>query len=75
MKFETGKTYGTPSICNSDCIFSFTVMERTAKMLTIVDSIYGEKRVRITLRDGVETCRPHGNYSMAPTVAASEEIN
>lgn len=68
-RFETGKTYSTRSICNHDCIFSFTILRRTAKSIwTEVD----EKVVRrsIEIYNGTETFYPFGKYSMAAVIKA-----
>ena len=32
-QFETGKTYTTRSICDQNCIFSITVISRTASTI------------------------------------------
>ena len=49
-KFEIGKTYSMRSICDHDCVWTYTVTARTAKTITISD---GEKvqKCRIKLRD------------------------
>lgn len=39
-KFEIGKTYSMRSICDHDCVWTYTVTARTAKTITISD---GEK--------------------------------
>lgn len=36
-KFEIGKTYSMRSICNQDCVWTYTVTARTAKTITISD--------------------------------------
>lgn len=70
-KFETGKTYSTRSICDSECIFSFEILARTEKTVTV--DVHG-KRVRrgLFLYDGVECFMPFGRYSMAATIRASK---
>jgi hypothetical protein len=68
-QFETGKTYSARSIGDSDCVFSFTILKRTAKYITI--KAQGEiKRVCIYEYDGAENARPLGNYSMCPVIKA-----
>lgn len=72
-KFEIGKTYTMTSICNSDCVWSYKVTERTAQTITITDG-KEVKKCRIskkysTYRDA-ETILPLGNYSMAPMLSA-----
>ena len=73
IKFKTGETYSARSICDYDCVFSFTILSRTAKTVTI------EKHGRITKRgvkhseyDNCEMCYPLGSYSMAPTIYANK---
>ena len=65
--FQTGKTYTTRSICDSDCVISITVAKRTAKTITTTDG----KTLRIsTDYTGTECVKPWGSYSMAPVVRA-----
>ena len=73
-KFEIGKTYATRSICNSDCVWSYTITARTASTVTATDK-YGEsKRYRISKKHseyrGAETIFPEGFYSMCPMISA-----
>lgn len=71
--FETGKTYQTRLICDSDCIVRLNVISRTAK--TIKASVNGEetKTFRIFLTyDNFEAVRPYGSYSMAPIISADK---
>lgn len=71
--FETGKTYSMRSICDHNCIWTYTVTKRTAQTITITD---GEetKTCRISKRyseyRGAETVYPFGQYSMAPSLTA-----
>ena len=77
--FEVGQTYTARSIGDSDCVFEFEVVKRTAKFITISNAMFdGPKRVKVfTLRDwfdennyqaSFETAMPLGSYSMAPTI-------
>lgn len=73
-KFEVGKTYSVRSICNSDCVFSYYVVSRTAQTVTLKDK-HGEiKKHRISKKlsayCNAETVLPEGNYSMCPTLRA-----
>jgi hypothetical protein len=68
--FEIGKTYATRSLCDYECIFSFTVVARTAKTITIESNAWGTVKRGIRLYDDVEICKPLGSYSMAPTIHA-----
>lgn len=72
-KFEIGKSYSMRSICNHECVWTYTVIERTVKTVTITD---GEKvqKCRISKRDSeyrdAETVLPLGRYSMCPMLSA-----
>jgi hypothetical protein len=71
--FEIGKTYETRSICDYDCIYSFTILARTAKTVTV--EVHGKTVKRgIKVWDGVEYFKPFGSYSMSATIRASKEI-
>ena len=71
-QFEIGKTYATRSICDSDTWFSFTILGRTAKQVTI--KVHGKIVKRgLYLYEGVEQFRPYGTYSMCPIVGADDE--
>jgi len=70
MKFETGKTYQTRSICDSDMIIKIKVVSRTEKTIkAIVDN--EEKTLRVKIWDGIESVMPWGKYSMAPCIKAA----
>ena len=70
-KFETAKTYSTRSIGDADCIFSFKIIKRTAKTVTILDLNRNEVRRGIKIDDsGREWIFPLGQYSMAPVISA-----
>jgi hypothetical protein len=77
MKFETGKTYFTRSICDRNCIFRITVISRTAKTIRANVEGEGEKTLRIIANNGifgipVERVMPFGRYSMAPVICAAD---
>jgi hypothetical protein len=69
-KFEVGKTYSCRSICDYDCIFSFEVIARTEKTVTIKSAGRTVRR-KVRLSDGVECIDPHGRYSMSPVLFAA----
>ena len=72
-QFEVGKQYATASFCDSDCIFRFEVVKRTAKTVWI--RYWNEiTRRRIRVRDGVEQIDPLGQYSMSPILGADDEV-
>ena len=71
-QFEVDKTYTCRSICDYDCIYSFTIKSRTAKFVTIDGTMQHNKRRKVYLdRDGVECIDPHGVYSMSPVLRAA----
>ena len=69
-QFETGRTYSTRSICDYDCVFSFTILARTAKSVTV--NVNG-KTVRrgLSTYDNVEQFKPFGSYSMCAVISAA----
>lgn len=71
-QFETGKTYSTRSICDSECIVSIEVVKRTAKRITVLaggkTKVLGIGSYEI---DGAEFVKPWGSYSMCPIITAA----
>jgi hypothetical protein len=68
-QFQVGATYTCRSICDWECIFSFEVLKRTTKTITI--RAFGkEVRRTISVYDGVEQVAPHGRFSMSPILTA-----
>ena len=74
LKFETGKTYSTRSLCDHEMIITATIVKRTAKTVVADVKHHGQKRFRLSEFDGREQFRPWGNFSMAPIIDASDEI-
>lgn len=72
-KFEIGETYSMRSICDHNCVWSYTVTARTAQTVTISDG-KEVKRCRISKMyseyRNTETIFPLGQYSMAPMFSA-----
>jgi len=72
-KFIPGETYYDRSACDHDCIFSFTIISRTAKTITF--EYHGETKKRgLYVYDGVEQFRPFGTYSMCAIVGADRRV-
>lgn len=70
-KFEPGRTYSCRSICDHNCIFTFEVIARTDKTVTIKGPLAsGTGRRKVREWDGVECIDPLGRYSMAPVLRA-----
>ena len=70
-QFQIGRTYFDRSACDYDCIFSFTILARTAKTVTIENHGKIPKR-GLTVYDGVEQFKPFGTYSMCAIVRADK---
>ena len=68
-KFIPGYTYSATSPCDHECVWTFTVVARTAKFVTIDD---GEKlrRVGVKVSRDAEYALPFGSYSMCPVIRA-----
>lgn len=70
-KFEVGKNYSCTSACNHECVWTFKVIKRTDKTVTLQQSGKSETITRRPyLYDDSENIRPLGNYSMAPIIRA-----
>ena len=69
-KFTTGQKLSTRSACDHECIFTATVLKRTAKTVTIETDMEGVKRCKIHNYGDGEFILPFGNYSMAPVFTA-----
>jgi hypothetical protein len=70
VKFQVGKTYETSSIGDSNCKIAETIVARTTSTVTTAKG----KKFRISEYNGVEQFKPWGSYSMAPILAADDEI-
>lgn len=73
--FQVGTHYYCRSVCDHECIWTYTVLSRTSKFLTIQEirdgQLSGEpKRVGISSHyvSGAECVYPQGRYSMAPVL-------
>jgi hypothetical protein len=61
------------SACDHDCVWSYTVTDRTAQTVTLSD---GKKIIKCRIVKqlseyrGAETVRPLGQYSMCPLLSA-----
>lgn len=68
--FTNGQALSTRSIGDSNCIFTGTVIKRTAKTVTVNTRMEGEKRCKIHTNDEGEFIFPFGRYSMCPVFRA-----
>ena len=71
MNFETGKTYTTRSIVNSDTTISVTVLRRTAKTIYVKGDALTNGTLRVWEYNGIEQVAPWGKYSMSPVISAN----
>ncbi len=72
-KFEVGRSYSMKSICDHNCIWTYTVTARTAQTITITDGKKVQKcRIdkKISEYRSAETVYPLGKYSMCPSLTA-----
>jgi hypothetical protein len=69
-QFQVGRTYWTRSACDHDCVFSFEIIARTAKTVTINNGRDRITKRGISVYDGIEQFKPFGSYSMAAIISA-----
>ena len=73
-KFEVGKKYSMRSICDHECIWTYTVIARTACTITLEDERGKTRKCRVskahTEYNKAETVFPLGQYSMCPALSA-----
>ncbi|NBH12781.1 hypothetical protein D3Z36_00920 [Lachnospiraceae bacterium] len=72
-KFEIGKEYSMSSVCDHNCVWTYTVTDRTAQTIEISDGTKSQKcRINKKLSEysGCEVVFPLGRYSMAPILSA-----
>lgn len=72
--FTIGETYSTRSICDSECVWTWTVTARTAKFVTLEDRHGYLTRVGVNMWEGVESAKPLGRFSMSPTIYADRRF-
>lgn len=72
-QFEIGKSYSMHSPCDHECVWTYTVINRTVQTITLTD---GKKTFKcrisklLTEMNKCESVLPLGNYSMAPVLSA-----
>lgn len=71
--FAVGSVYGTG---HGDYTWMFEVVARTARFVTLRDSVSELHRVKVHIdaRDGGEWALPLGSYSMAPVIRADRPL-
>jgi hypothetical protein len=65
--FQIGTTYSTG---RADYVWTFTVVGRTAKFITIKDQWGDISRVGVRVSGDREVALPLGSYSMAPVISS-----
>lgn len=71
-KFEVGKEYYCRSYSDYDTIYSWKVIKRTDKTITIEDTLLKTiSRKKVRIYNGCEACSI-GHYSMAPVIFANK---
>ena len=79
VRFEIGKVYECRSICDYDCVWTYTVIARTESTITIKDNHTGKTQKNRILgfskQMGAETVYPLGKYSMCPSLSADRMRN
>lgn len=75
LRFEVGRTYWCTSPGDRDCVWHFTVTNRTARFITIADKYGNETRVgvKVWAPDNEEMAKPLGTFSLSPTLRPSKE--
>lgn len=81
IKFEIGKRYYMVSIGDSDCVWTYEVIARTAQTVTLAEvSIRNgelkdpiKRKIIKAISDEAEAVFPKGQYSMAPILRATNE--
>lgn len=68
--FTVGQIVSATSACDSDCVWTFEVIARTAKFVTLREENGDVMRVGVRTHDGEEWASPFGSFSMAPVVSA-----
>ena len=74
IKFEASKTYFCRSLCDYECVWTFTVASRTDKTIRTTDGKSLRINAKLTAINGAETVYPKGHYSMAPVLTADKLV-
>jgi hypothetical protein len=72
-RFKAGQSVSCRSLCDYDCVWSGTIVKRTAKTVTVKLENERERRCKIHEIRGEEFIFPLGRYSMAPIIRATIE--
>lgn len=76
-KFQIGAEYSMRSACDHNCVWTYTVISRTAQTITIREKGRFDKPAQkcriikaLSEMNDRETVYPLGRYSMAPSLSA-----
>lgn len=69
--FTVGQAYSATSVCDHECVWTFKVLRRTARFITIEDRWGAVSRVGVRTVGTEEVASPLGSYSMAPVIRSS----
>lgn len=72
IRFKIGEIYMMRSVCDHDCIWTYKVIARTAKTVTLIDRKKEVTKCRIRVWKDCEECKPLGTYSMCPVLCADK---
>jgi hypothetical protein len=63
-QFQVGRTYSTRSFSGYECVYSFTILSRTAKTISV--SVRGEiVRLKVGIDEkGIEYFMAYGSYEL-----------
>jgi hypothetical protein len=70
--FEVGRTYSCRSICDYDCVWTYTIVARTAKTITTACGKTFRIISKLSEATGVEKVFPQGRFSMCPVLSADK---
>lgn len=70
--FKVGSVYSAPSACDRNAVWTFKVVARTAKFVTLQRPSQPDivTRVGVKIDELGEWALPFGTYSMAPVIRA-----
>ena len=73
-KFEAGKTYACRSVCDYECVWTFTIASRTDKTIKTACGKTLRINATLTAMNNAESVFPRGRYSMAPILTADKLV-
>lgn len=73
-QFTVGRTYQCRAFSDYDTVYSFTVLSRTARFVTLEDAFGDVRRVGVYVSHGAERALPHGRYANAAVISADRPV-